>query len=53
MKRYWLSLVIALTATVFMMWQNGAFAEKPKPWTDGGGTGFMVRSLVELARAGG
>ena len=30
-----------------------AFAEKPKPWTDGGGTGFMVRSLVELARAGG
>lgn len=28
-----------------------AFAEKPKPWTDGGGTGFLVRSLVELARA--
>jgi len=30
-----------------------AFAEKPKPWTDGGGTGVMVRSIVELARAGG
>jgi len=28
-----------------------AFAEKPHPWTDGGGTGVMVRSLVELARA--
>jgi leucyl aminopeptidase len=27
-----------------------AFAEKPRPWTDGGGTGFLVRSLVELAR---
>jgi leucyl aminopeptidase len=27
-----------------------AFAEKPRPWTDGGGTGVMVRSLVELAR---
>jgi len=27
-----------------------AFAEKPKPWTDGGGTGAMVRPLVELAR---
>ncbi len=27
-----------------------AFAEKPRPWTDGGGTGAMVRSLVELAR---
>lgn len=30
MKRYWLSVLIALTATVFMLWQNGAFAEKPK-----------------------
>ncbi len=30
-----------------------AFAEKPRPWTDGGGTGFLVRSLVELARATG
>ena len=28
-----------------------AFAEKPRPWTDGGGTGCMVRPLVELARA--
>jgi leucyl aminopeptidase len=28
-----------------------AYAEKPRPWTDGGGTGVMVRSLVELARA--
>ncbi len=27
-----------------------AFAEKPRPWTDGGGTGYLVRSLVELAR---
>lgn len=30
MKRYWLTLIIALSATVFMMYQNGAFAEKPK-----------------------
>ncbi len=29
-----------------------AFAEKPRPWTDGGGTGSMVRPLVELARGG-
>ena len=28
-----------------------AFAEKPRPWTDGGGTGSMVRPLVELARS--
>ena len=28
-----------------------AFDEKPRPWTDGGGTGSMVRPLVELARA--
>jgi leucyl aminopeptidase len=28
-----------------------AFAEKPRPWTDGGGTGCMVRTFVELARA--
>ena len=27
-----------------------AFAEKPRPWTDGGGTGSMVRTLIELAR---
>jgi leucyl aminopeptidase len=27
-----------------------AFADKPKPWCDGGGTGVMVRSLVELVR---
>jgi leucyl aminopeptidase len=27
-----------------------AFAEKPRPWTDGGGTGSFVRPLVELAR---
>jgi len=30
-----------------------AFAEKPQPWTDGGGTGVMVRALVELARTTG
>lgn len=30
MKRYWLTLIIALSATLFMMYQNGAFAEKPK-----------------------
>lgn len=30
MNRYWLSLVVALAATVFMMYQNGAFAAKPK-----------------------
>jgi hypothetical protein len=28
MKRIWVSLVIALSATIFMMWQSGAFAEK-------------------------
>jgi hypothetical protein len=27
-----------------------AFAEKPRPWIDGGGTGVLVRTLVELAR---
>jgi leucyl aminopeptidase len=27
-----------------------AFAEKPRPWTDGGGTGAMVRPFVELVR---
>jgi leucyl aminopeptidase len=30
-----------------------AFAEKPKPWTDGGGTGAMVRAFVEFARGAG
>ncbi len=30
MKRYWLAVIIALSATVFMMYQNGAFAAKPK-----------------------
>ncbi len=30
MKRYWLTLIIALSATIFMMYQNGAFAEKSK-----------------------
>lgn len=30
MKRIWVSLVIALSAAVFMMWQGGAFAEKAK-----------------------
>jgi leucyl aminopeptidase len=29
-----------------------AFSEKSRPWTDGGGTGAMVRPLVELARGG-
>lgn len=28
MKRYWLSVIIALSATLFMFYQNGAFAEK-------------------------
>ncbi len=27
-----------------------AFADKPLPWLDGGGTGVMVRTLVEVAR---
>ncbi|HZZ70899.1 MAG TPA: leucyl aminopeptidase [Pirellulales bacterium] len=27
-----------------------AFAEKPKPWIGGGGTGCFVRTLVEVAR---
>lgn len=30
MKRFWVSLVVALSATVFMFYQSGAFAEKPK-----------------------
>ncbi|MGI9176764.1 MAG: leucyl aminopeptidase family protein, partial [Pirellulales bacterium] len=30
-----------------------AFAEKSRPWTDGGATGSMVRPLIELARSGG
>ena len=30
MKRFWVSLIIALSATVFMFYQSGAFAEKPK-----------------------
>ncbi len=28
-----------------------AFVEKPKPWTDGGGSGALLRTLVEVARA--
>ncbi len=34
MKRVWLTLFIALSATVFMMYQNGAFAEKPTPTSE-------------------
>jgi len=30
MKRFWLTVVIALSATFFMLYQNCAFAEKPK-----------------------
>lgn len=30
MKRYWLSVIIALSAAVFMLYQSGAFAAKPK-----------------------
>ncbi len=30
MKRFWVSMIIALSATLFMLYQNGAFAEKPK-----------------------
>lgn len=33
MKRYWLAVLIALSATVFMMYQDGAFASKPKTIT--------------------
>lgn len=29
MKRFWMSLMIAVCATVFMLYQNGAFAQKP------------------------
>lgn len=29
-----------------------AFREKPKPWSDAGGTGQYVRTLVELSKAG-
>ncbi len=28
-----------------------AFLEKPKPWLDGGASGCMVRTLVEVAQA--
>jgi leucyl aminopeptidase len=28
-----------------------AFLEKPKPWLDAGGTGALVRTLIDLARA--
>ncbi|MEO1993312.1 MAG: leucyl aminopeptidase [Pirellulales bacterium] len=28
-----------------------AFAEKPRPWIDGGGTGALVRTLISLARS--
>ncbi len=31
MNKYWLSLVIALTATIFMLYQDGAFAQKGSP----------------------
>jgi leucyl aminopeptidase len=30
-----------------------AFAEKPRPWIDGGATGAFVRPLIELARGPG
>ncbi|MBI1811973.1 MAG: sulfite exporter TauE/SafE family protein [Nitrospirae bacterium] len=30
MKRFWASMIIALSATLFMFYQNGAFAEKTK-----------------------
>jgi leucyl aminopeptidase len=39
-KKPWVHLDIA----------GPAFAEKPKPWTDGGGSGVFVRTLVEIAR---
>ncbi len=31
MNKYWVSLVIALTATIFMLYQDGAFAQKGSP----------------------
>jgi leucyl aminopeptidase len=40
-KKPWVHLDIA----------GPAFAEKPKPWTDGGASGVFVRTLVEVARA--
>ncbi|MCI0468805.1 MAG: sulfite exporter TauE/SafE family protein, partial [Nitrospirae bacterium] len=30
MKRFWVSMIIALSATAFMFYQDGAFAQKPK-----------------------
>jgi leucyl aminopeptidase len=39
-KKPWVHLDIA----------GPAFVEKPKPWTDGGGSGVFVRTLVEVAR---
>jgi leucyl aminopeptidase len=38
-KRPWVHLDIA----------GPAFVDKPKPWTDGGGSGVFVRTLVEVA----
>ena len=29
-----------------------SFLEKPKPWCDAGGTGFIVKTLVEIASSG-
>lgn len=30
MKRYWISVIVALSASLFMLYQNGSFAEKPR-----------------------
>lgn len=30
MKRFWVSLIVAVAATSFMLYQDGAFAQKPK-----------------------
>ena len=49
MKRVWVSLVIALSATMFMMWQSGAFAEKAK---DPAPAAAKVEQKAETVSAG-
>ncbi|MBS0208333.1 MAG: leucyl aminopeptidase [Planctomycetes bacterium] len=42
---------VAGTPWVHLDIAGPAFFDKPKPWADGGGTGCMVRTLVELLAA--
>ncbi len=47
MRRTWFSLVVALAATVFMLYQNGAFAQKP---TDTKAKDEVNKAKVEEAK---